>query len=101
MGDQFDNKAGRQSRSGEPATPKKQPRFPAYFCDNQVVEIARDSVRRAQGNYEIADVNRAYLEQGRLHVRCYRGTAWLDTGTVDQMTDAADYAEPSGSAGPA
>ena len=63
-----------------------------YFYDNDVVAIARDLTPSARGEYEITDVNRAYLEQGRLQVQVLpRGTAWLDTGTFDQMTDAADY----------
>ena len=54
--------------------------------------IARDLTPSARGEYEITDVNRAYLQQGRLRVQVLpRGTAWLDTGTFDQMTDAADY----------
>jgi glucose-1-phosphate thymidylyltransferase len=63
-----------------------------YFYDNDVVAIARDLTPSARGEYEITDVNRTYLEQGRLQVQVLpRGTAWLDTGTFDQMTDAADY----------
>ena len=63
-----------------------------YFYDNDVVEIARDLSPSDRGEYEITDVNRAYLEQGRLRVQVLpRGTAWLDTGTFDQMTDAADF----------
>ena len=63
-----------------------------YFYDNDVVAIARDLTPSARGEYEITDVNRTYLQQGRLQVQVLpRGTAWLDTGTFDQMTDAADY----------
>ena len=63
-----------------------------YFYDNDVVAIARDLSPSDRGEYEITDVNRAYLENGRLRVQVLpRGTAWLDTGTFDQMTDAADF----------
>ncbi|KDF01158.1 glucose-1-phosphate thymidylyltransferase [Mycolicibacterium aromaticivorans JS19b1 = JCM 16368] len=63
-----------------------------YFYDNDVVQIARDLSPSDRGEYEITDVNREYLEQGRLRVQVLpRGTAWLDTGTFDQMTDAADF----------
>ena len=63
-----------------------------YFYDNDVVEIARGLSPSDRGEYEITDVNRAYLEQSRLRVQVLpRGTAWLDTGTFDQMTDAADF----------
>lgn len=63
-----------------------------YFYDNDVIEIARGLAPSPRGELEITDVNRAYLERGSLHVEVLaRGTAWLDTGTFDQMTDAADY----------
>lgn len=63
-----------------------------YFYDNDVVAIAQQLKPSDRGEYEITDVNRAYLEQGRLRVQVLpRGTAWLDTGTFDQMTDAADF----------
>jgi glucose-1-phosphate thymidylyltransferase len=63
-----------------------------YFFDNDVVQIAHGLAPSARGEYEITDVNRMYLEQGRLKVQVLpRGTAWLGTGTFDQMTDAADY----------
>ncbi|CAJ1493345.1 glucose-1-phosphate thymidylyltransferase RfbA [[Mycobacterium] kokjensenii] len=63
-----------------------------YFYDNDVVEIARGLQPSARGEYEITDINRAYLEQGRLTVETLaRGTAWLDTGTFDSLLDAGDY----------
>ncbi|WP_460722695.1 glucose-1-phosphate thymidylyltransferase RfbA [Nocardia heshunensis] len=63
-----------------------------YFYDNDVLAIARDLKPSDRGEYEITDINRAYLEQGRLHVQVLaRGTAWLDTGTFDSLLDAANY----------
>ncbi|MGF6881618.1 glucose-1-phosphate thymidylyltransferase [Nocardia sp. GAS34] len=63
-----------------------------YFYDNDVVEIARGLRPSARGEYEISDINRTYLEQGRLQVEVLaRGTAWLDTGTFDSLLDAANY----------
>ena len=77
----------------KPKRPKSNYAVPGlYFYDNDVVAIARDLTPSARGEYEITDVNRTYLQQGRLQVQVLpRGTAWLDTGTFDQMTDAADY----------
>jgi glucose-1-phosphate thymidylyltransferase len=57
-----------------------------------VIEIAADLSPSARGEYEITDVNRAYLEQGKLSVEVLpRGTAWLDTGTFDSLLDAGNY----------
>jgi len=65
-----------------------------YFYDNRAVEIAAGLKPSARGELEITDVNRAYLEQGTLHVETLgRGVAWLDTGTHQSLLDAANYVE--------
>ena len=77
----------------KPATPKSQYAVPGlYFYDNDVIEIARGLRPSARGEYEITDINRTYLDQGRLTVEVLaRGTAWLDTGSFDSLADAGDY----------
>jgi glucose-1-phosphate thymidylyltransferase len=63
-----------------------------YFYDNDVVEIARGLSPSARGEYEITDLNLEYFKRGTLQAQVLpRGTAWLDTGTFDAMTDASDY----------
>jgi glucose-1-phosphate thymidylyltransferase len=90
---EFDPRGTVVSLEEKPKQPKSNYAVPGlYFYDNDVVSIARELRPSDRGEYEITDVNRAYLDQGRLRVQVLpRGTAWLDTGTFDQMTDAADF----------
>ena len=87
-------------RDGRAISIEEKPEHPAsnfaipglYFYDNDVVAIARDLQPSARGEYEITDVNKAYLEAGKLAVEVLpRGTAWLDTGTFDSLLDASNY----------
>jgi glucose-1-phosphate thymidylyltransferase len=79
----------------KPKQPKSNYAVPGlYFYDNSVVEVARDIQPSVRGEYEITDVNRWYLERGKLKVKTMsRGTAWLDTGTFSSLLQASQFVE--------
>jgi glucose-1-phosphate thymidylyltransferase len=65
-----------------------------YFYDNQVLDVAAELRPSARGEYEITDVNRAYLRRGQLRMEILgRGMAWLDTGTHESLQDASHFIE--------
>lgn len=90
---EFDADMNAVSIEEKPKQPKSNYAVPGlYFYDNAVVKIARELKPSARGEYEITDVNKTYLLQGKLKVAVLdKGTAWLDTGTFDSLSDASEF----------
>lgn len=92
---EFDDARQVVSIEEKPKNPKSNFAIPGlYFYDNDVVEIAKNISPSLRGELEITDVNKVYLEQGKLNVTVFdRGTAWLDTGTVQSLMQAGQFVQ--------
>jgi glucose-1-phosphate thymidylyltransferase len=92
---EFDSSNKAISIEEKPVKPKSNYAVPGlYFYDNEVVSISKDLKPSPRGEYEITDVNREYLRQGKLKVSILdRGTAWLDTGTFDSLMQASLFVQ--------
>ncbi|MGH3413301.1 MAG: glucose-1-phosphate thymidylyltransferase RfbA [Marmoricola sp.] len=90
---EFDDSGRAISLEEKPERPRSNYAVPGlYFYDAEVAELARRLRPSPRGEYEITDINRVYLDRGRLQVSVLeRGTAWLDTGTFDSLNDASNF----------
>jgi len=92
---EFDNDFHALTLEEKPSNPKSNYAVPGlYYYDNSVVEVSKNIKPSARGEYEITDVNKEYLNQGKLDVKVLgRGTVWLDTGTFSSLMQANQYVQ--------
>ena len=92
---EFDDDFHALTLEEKPSNPKSNYAVPGlYYYDNSVVEVAKNIKPSARGEYEITDVNKEYLKQGKLDVKVLgRGTVWLDTGTFSSLMQANQYVQ--------